>query len=406
MKQSAEYHANLCLIAGGCCAAPAPEFPFPNNNEISLVAHGRRDRLFSGYPAGAYGVSVSEALTVPAVSAAVQVIAEAVASLDVTVVEVDGDVETPMPDHPVTRLLRGDVNDWSSGYELIRDLVAQALCHDTGGVAWVNWVNGRPVEIIHYRPGSIEVDRLLDTGEPRFRINGREVPSRSILWLPGPFDRAPLSRAREAIGLAKMMERRAARLFDRAARPGGIVKFKNRMDEESLKLFKKNWRETHESPDANGRTAILWDDADFVPLEWKSTDQQFLEMRRFQIEEIARAFNIAPVFLGDLSRATWANLESKHKEFWSSTAEPWVKALEGALRRSLLTEEERGRLAIRFDRDDMSRADLTARATAIASLRASEVLSADEARSWLGLGPRADGRGSTYENPNINPSRD
>lgn len=361
--------------------------------------------LFTGIPAGSYAVSASVALTVPAVSCAVQTISEAVASLDVTVVEVNGAVETPLPDHPVTRLLNGDVNEWMSGYELIRDLVAQALCHDRGGVAYVNWLNARPAEVIHYRPGVIDVDRTLETGEPRFRIGGREVPARNILWLPGPFDRAPLSRAREAIGLAKMMETRAGRLYDRAARPGGVVRFKKKMDDESLKLFKKNWRETHESPDASGRTAILWDDADFMALEWKSTDQQFLENRRFQIEEIARAFNIAPVFLGDLTRATWANLESKHKEFWSTTAEPWVRALEGALRRALLTEEERGRLAIRFDRDDMSRADLTARATAINSLRASEVLSADEARSWLGLGPRADGQGGTYENPNINPTR-
>lgn len=361
--------------------------------------------LFTGIPAGSYGVSVSQALTVPAVSCAVQTISEAVASLDVTVVEIDGGTETALPDHPVTKLLNGDVNDWSSGYELLRDIVAQALTYDRGGTAYVNWLGDRPAEVIAYRPGVIDVDTTLDTGEPRFRIGGRDVPARQILHLRGPFDRAPVSRAREAIGLAKIMETRAARLFDKGARPGGIVRFKNRMDEESLRLFKKNWRETHENPDGSGRTAILWDDASFEALEWKSTDQQYLENRRFQIEEIARAFNIAPVFLGDLTRATWSNLESKHKEFWSTTLEPWIKALEGALRRSLLTEEERGRLAIRFDRDDMSRSDLASRATAINSLRASEVLSADEARSWLGLGPRPDGKGGEFGNPNINPVR-
>lgn len=361
--------------------------------------------LFTGIPAGSYGVSVSQALTVPAVSCAVQTISEAVASLDVTVVEINGAVETPLPDHPVTRLLNGDVNDWSSGYELLRDLVAQALTHDRGGVAYVNWLADRPAEVIAYKPGVIDVDLTADTGEPRFRIGGREVPARQILHLRGPFDRAPVSRAREAIGLAKIMETRAARLFDKGARPGGVVRFKSKMDEESLKLFKKNWRETHENPEAGGRTAILWDDADFTQLEWKSTDAQFLEMRREQIAEIARAFCIPASMIGDMTKSNYNTLESKHREFWSSTLEPWIKALEGALRRSLLTEEERGRLAIRFDRDDMSRADLSARATAINSLRASEVLSADEARSWLGLGPRPDGKGGEFGNPNINPVR-
>lgn len=94
--------------------------------------------LFAGIPAGPYAVSVSTALTVPAVSCAVQTISEAVASLGVTVVEIDGDRETPLPDHPVTQLLNGDVNDWLSGYELLRDLVSQALIYDRGGVAYIN----------------------------------------------------------------------------------------------------------------------------------------------------------------------------------------------------------------------------------------------------------------------------
>lgn len=357
--------------------------------------------LFTGVPAGPYAVSVSTALTVPAVSCAVQTISEAVASLDVTVVEIDGDREAPLPDHPVTQLLNGDVNDWLSGYELLRDLVSQALTYDRGGVAYINWLGDRPAEVIAYRPGVIDVDLTADTGEPRFRIGGREVPARQILHLRGPFDRAPVSRAREAIGLAKLMETRAARLFDRSARPGGVVRFKSKMDADALKLFKENWRQTHESPDASGRTAILWDDASFDALEWKSVDQQFLEMRREQIAEIARAFCIPASMIGDLTKSNYNSLENKHREFWSTTVEPWLRALEGALRRSLLTEEERGRLAVRFDRDDFGRADLASRATAINSLRASEVLSADEGRSWLGLGPRSDGKGGEFANPNI-----
>jgi len=358
-------------------------------------------QIFTGMVPGSYAVGVSIALTVPAVSAAVQTIAEAVASLDVSVVSIDSGTETPLPDHPVTKLLNGDVNDWLSGYELLRDIVAQALCYDRGGVAYVNWLEDRPGEIVHYRPGVIDVDMTSDTGQPIYRIGGREVPARSVLHLRGPFDRAPLSRAREAIGLAKMMEARAARLFDKAARPGGFVRFKTPMDEKSLELFKKNWRETFEGPEAGGSTAMLWDDADFEQLEFKSTDAQFLEMRREQVAEVARAFNIPASMIGDMTKSNFNTLESKHREFWSGTLEPWIKALEAALRRSLLTDEERATHAIRFDRDDMSRADLTARATAINSLRASEVLSADEGRAWLGMGPRKDGKGGEFGNPNI-----
>lgn len=106
--------------------------------------------------------------------------------------------------------------------------------------------------------------------------------------------------------------------------------------------------------------------------------------------------------IGDLSRATWANLESKHREFWSTTLEPWLLTLEAALRRALFLPDERARFVVRFDRDDFGRADLSARAVAINGLIASRVLNPNEGRSWLGLAPREGGE--TFENPHINPA--
>ena len=165
-----------------------------------------------------------------------------------------------------------------------------------------------------------------------------------------------------------------------------------------MKRARAAWRATHEGEDGSGRTAVLYDGADFKPLALTSTDAQFLELRRL-IEEIARAFNIPAPMIGDLSRATWANLESKHREFWSTTLEPWLLALEAAMRRALFLPEERERFVIRFDRDDFGRADLTARATAINGLIASRVLNPNEGRAWLGLARREGG--GEFTNPNI-----
>jgi phage portal protein BeeE len=103
--------------------------------------------------------------------------------------------------------------------------------------------------------------------------------------------------------------------------------------------------------------------------------------------------------LGDLSRATWSNSEQKGREFLTYCLEPWLRALEGALRRALFLSDERKRFAIRFDRDDLTRADLTARATAISSLISSRTLNPNEGREWLGLAPY-DG-GNEFLNPNI-----
>ncbi|MCE6960583.1 phage portal protein [Cereibacter sphaeroides] len=345
-------------------------------------------------------VTPLEALKVPAVSAAVRTISEAAATLDVKVVAIGPDgTETDVMDHPALALLRGRANDWTSGFELVRDLVIDALLTDVGALAWVNRVDGRPVEIIHYKRGVMAVEFDQATGEPRYSLNSLPLDAADVIHVREPFGRCPVTLAREAIAAAIVMERHAARLFGRGARPSGVLKFPKGMGEESVKKARAAWRMTHEGQDAGGQTAILYDGAEFEPLTLASTDAQFLENRKFQFTEIARAFNLPAPMIGDLERATWGNAEQKAKEFLIYALEPRLKALEGALGRALLSPAERGTHAIRFDRDDISRADLATRATTISSLISSQVLNPNEGRSWLGLQPREGGE--AFMNPNI-----
>ena len=137
----------------------------------------------------------------------------------------------------------------------------------------------------------------------------------------------------------------------------------------------------------------------FRPMQLSSVDAQFQELWQFVVVEIARAFGIPVAMLNDLSRATWSNSEEMGKQFLVLTLEPWLQALEGALRRALFLPEDRMKFAIRFDRDDLSRVDLAALATAINSLIASRTINPNTGRGWLGLAPY-DG-GEAYQNPNI-----
>lgn len=348
------------------------------------------------------GVSVSpeSALRVPAVSAAVRAISEAVSTLDIEVVRGNPDgTETPDPSHPILALLRGDANDWTTGPQLIRDLTTDALCDDAGGLAMVNRVGTRVMEIIHPTRGSIFVERDEVTREPTYRPQGQPLGAQNVIHLTAPLGRAPLTLAREAIGTAIVMERHAARLFGRGARPSGALTFPRGMAEEAVKRARAAWAATHEGDNSTGRTAILYDGAEFTPFQLTSTDSQFLENRKFAVEEIARAFRVPPSMLYHLDRATWSNMESMSREFLVFTLEPWLVSLEGALSRALFLPDERGQFRIRFDRDDMSRADLQTRANAINSLIASRVLNPNEGRAWLNQEPYAGG--DTYSNPNI-----
>ncbi|MFS8124219.1 phage portal protein [Rhizobium sp. BR 250] len=366
-------------------------------------ADGILSALWSGAASGADGISGAMALRVPAVANAVRVISEAAATLDVRIMERgENGVETEDKNHPVGLLLRGDVNGWTSGFELIRDLTSGALTNDAGGLAYVNRVGDQIREIIRYQPSAITVQYDPQTGEPTYRVNGNTVPSSNIVHVRGPFDKSPLTLAAEAIGAAKVMESHAANLFKNGARPGGAIETPKSLGDEGVKKMIKAWRLAHEGAANAGKTAILWDGAKFNPFTFNSVDSQFIELRRFQILEICRAFRIPPSMLYELERATWSNSEQMGREFLTYTLEPWLRALEAALGRALFSRADRSRFRILLDRDDLTRADLTARATAISSLISAKVLNPNEGRAWLDLAPYTGGE--EYGNPHINPN--
>lgn len=359
--------------------------------------------LWTGASSGSVAVSGAAALRVPAVAAAVRVISEAAATLQVRIMERAQDgTETEDVNHPIGVMLRGDVNPWTAGYELIRDLTADALCRDWGGLAYINRVGGEIREIIRYQPAAISVQYDPNTGEPTYRLNGSVISPASVAHVRGPFDKSPLNLAAEAIGAARVMEQHASQLFSNGARPGGVLRTPKSLGDEGVKKMIRAWRLAHDGAANTGKTAILWDDAQFQQLALNSVDSQFLELRKFQILEICRAFRIPPSMLFELDRATWSNSEQMGREFLVYCLEPWLRAIEAALTRALIAREERGRFRILLDRDDLTRASLTERATAISSLISARVINPNEARAWLDLAPYAGG--DSFANPHINPT--
>lgn len=199
------------------------------------------------------------------------------------------------------------------------------------------------------------------------------------------------------------MEEHASTLFGNGARPSGILKTEKKLGDEGAKAAIKGWNAAHEGRGKSGRTATLYDGWDFQPLTINSVDSQFQQLRIFQLQEIARAFNIPSVLIGELTRATWSNSAEMQRLFLMLTLEPWLLAVEGAFRRALIAKDDRKRFAIRFERDDFSKVDLAVLATAISSLVSGRVLNPNTAREWLGLPPYEGGE--EYANPHTGASQ-
>lgn len=345
------------------------------------------------------GVAVSSAaaLSVPAVQSAVRVISESAASLQARVEVRDGASWKAAPDHAVQSLIDVGVSDWCSWFELVRDLVAECQTSDSGGIAWVNRTESGVAEVIKYDSGLIKIERL-NTGAYTYSIENRGLAAADIVHMRSGFTRSPLTLAREAIGIAVLLERHTAKFFANGARPSGVLETPKAIGDEGVKKLLAGWKAAQSGADNAGKTPLLWDGTTYKALSFNSTDSQLLELRKFCILEIARAFRVPPTMLWDLDRGTFQNAEQMGREFLVYCLEPQLQALEAALRRALFSPEERKNHRIIFERDDLTRADLGARATAYSSLISARVLNPNEAREWEGLPPYAGGE--VFENPN------
>ena len=345
------------------------------------------------------------------VRAAVQVVSETIAQIPVAVYQRGDDGSRQnVKDHPVYSLLQIVANDWTAGSTFREEMTRDALLERHGAFAFINRVDGKPIELIRLDPRQYEIEITHVNSEPVYRIIGGgtdqiidkanlfhlPTPSRSTIGLYGGL----LHDARQAIGLAIVMERHAATLFGRGARPSGILKFPTKLDAVTSARMKASWQAAHGGRSSGG-TAILEEGVDWQALTLNSVDTQFLELRKFSIEEISRHFGVNPIFLQDLGRATWSNAEAMSNQFIAFSIVPWIRRWQGEIVLKLFTPEERANFSVEFNTDSLLRADFDKRMDGWGKAVAARIVNPNEARAAENLPPYASG--DQFLNPNITP---
>lgn len=366
--------------------------------------------LFGAMPAAA-GVTVSprNALSVPAVRTAVELIAGTAGTLPVkTFRHADNGGKEVASDHNAHAIVHRDANPWTSAGALRTQITIDAMLYG-GGFAYANRTSdGRAVELIRLKPNAVTVEVDQITSEPRYKYSDGAVQRyysfRDIIHIAPPTSldgvngEAPIRTAREAIGLCIVLEQHAAKLFSNGGRPSGVLSFAKALTAEATAKAKAAWQ----AMTRTGGTAILDSEAKYTPLTLTSVDSQFAEMRAFQIVEIARAFNVPPTFLGDFSRATYKNAEESNRQLVTFGLMPWFRAWEAAYRRVLLSDEDRDSgITIEFVVDGLLQGTAAERADVIAKMRSAGVYTANDARRLENL-PAMEG-GDSLSSPHTTP---
>lgn len=324
--------------------------------------------LFGGTTSGK-AVNERTAMQTSAVYACVRILSESIAGLPLHVYRYtsDGGKErTTM--HPLYRMLHDEPNREMTSFVFRETLMAHLLLWGNAYAQIIRDGRGYPVALYPMLPDRMSVDRdskgelvytyQSDKGQVKLR-------KESVLHIPGlGFDGligySPIAMAKNAVGLALATEDYGAAFFANGANPGGVLEHPGVIKPEQADRLRESWATQFGGANAH-KVAVLEEGLKFHQMSIPPEQAQFLETRKFQINEIARIFRVPPHMVGDLEKSSFSNIEQQSLEFVKYTLDPWVVRWEQSLQQSLILPSEKSAVFIRFNLDGLMRGDYQSR---------------------------------------------
>ncbi len=189
--------------------------------------------------------------------------------------------------------------------------------------------------------------------------------------------------AKNAIGMAIACEEYGAKFFANGATPGGILEHPGTIKDPQR--VRESWQSTFGGSGNANKVAVLEEGMKYTPISISPEQAQFLETRKFQINEIARIFRVPPHMVGDLEKSSFSNIEQQSLEFVKYTLEPWLVRWEQSMIRALVSQSEKAAYFIKFNVDGLLRGDYQSRMNGYAIGRQNGWMSANDIRELENL---------------------
>lgn len=330
-------------------------------------------------------ITADNAHTVSAVFACTRIRAETVASLPLHVYErTPGGGKRIARELPLYRQLHTQPNGWQTSFEWREQLVMHL---DLWGDAFSELKAGK-IEPLH--PSRMKNERV-ENGSLRYKYreaSGQERPIAQdlILHIRGPSDDGVngikiVEECKAAIALARACELHGERFFAAGARPGFVLSTDGQLNAEAREMLRSQWNRRHGGVGNSHETAVLTGGLKPYDIPQSSnSDAQFLELRQYQLREIARLFRCPGYLLGLEPSTPQAEIE-----FVTHTIVPLLRRIETAMMRDLLGGDDR--YLIEFDVRGLLRGDAASRAAYNRAMWDIGVVSTNDIRASENLDP-------------------
>jgi len=253
-------------------------------------------------------------------------------------------------DHPVYELLRHEPNEWQTSYEFREQFAIHAGLTGNAYIFINRDVRGVPQELYAFLPNSVTAVQN-DDMSISYRVtttNGSyiDVPAEDMWHIKGPsWDGVvglnATKLAREAIGLALASEQFGANLFKHGARPSGILTSPTNLTPDQKAALKKAWQDQYSGVGNAHKTALVEGGITFQSIASTANEAQWVESRKFQIEELCRAFRVLPIMVMQSGATSYNSVEQLLLAHLTHTLMPWYERIEQSARKALLTKEEK-----------------------------------------------------------------
>ena len=359
--------------------------------------------FFLGNSASGKVVTERTSLQITAVYACVRILSEAVAGLPLHFYKYGANKPNPeMTSFIFRETLMTHLLLWGNAYaQIIRngkgDVVAlyplmpnkMTVQRDDNG------------EIYYLYSKSVEEGKPEDAGYIVLR-------KEDVLHIPGlGFDGlvgySPIAMAKNAIGLAIATEEFGSKFFANGAAPSGVLEHPGTIKDPTK--VREAWLSQFGGSSNSGKVAVLEEGMKYTPISISPEQAQFLETRKFQINEIARIFRVPPHMVGDLEKSSFSNIEQQSLEFVKYTLQPWIVRWEQNLNKSLIKKEDKNKFFFSFNVEGLLRGDYQSRMNGYAVARQNGWMSANDIRSLenMDLIPAEDGGDLYLINGNMLP---
>ncbi|EUB25861.1 portal protein, HK97 family [Streptococcus sp. AS20] len=350
------------------------------------------------------GKTVNErtALQTTAVYACVRILSETIASLPLHVYRYTEGGKAKDTEHVLYTLLHDEPNPDMTSFVFRETLMSHLLIWGNAYSQILRDRSGQVIGLYPLLPDQMSVHRSekgklfyvynrYEEDNPNFQEKGSIVLSQEeVLHIPGlGFDGligySPIALAKNAVGMTLACEEYGASFFGNGANPGGILEHPGILKDPAK--VRDSWNAVYQGTRNAHKVAVLEEGMSYKQIGIPPEEAQFLETRKFQINEIARLFRIPPHMVGDLEKSSFSNIEQQSLEFVKYTLDPWVVRFEQALKKSLLLPEEKKTHFIKFNVDGLLRGDYQSRMNGYAIGRQNGWLSTNDIRELEELNP-------------------